>query len=82
MPAKSSTMSVPIAALRVDVNEACRLLGVSRAFLYMRVKAKQLSCVKEGRRTLFLMRELERYASEPGARPGRPVGAVSESLAR
>lgn len=53
--------------LRADVQESARLLGISRARLYLHVKSGRLKPVKDGKRTLFLYSELERFAAQSDA---------------
>jgi excisionase family DNA binding protein len=49
------------APLRVGVLEAARLIGVSRAQLYKHMKSGSIRAVKEGRHTLFTMKELRAF---------------------
>jgi excisionase family DNA binding protein len=49
------------ARLRVTVEEAAVLLGVSRSYLYTRVAAGALKVSTDARRTYVSRQELERY---------------------
>jgi excisionase family DNA binding protein len=50
-----------IEPLRVSVEEAARIIGVSRSVIYKHMKSGTLRAVKDGSRTLFTMTELRRY---------------------
>jgi excisionase family DNA binding protein len=52
-----------IEPLRVGVEEAARIIGVSRSVIYKHLKAGTLRAVKDGSRTLFTMTELRAYVS-------------------
>jgi excisionase family DNA binding protein len=54
--------------LRVEVVEAARILRMSRAQLYKRIRAGSLRTQKDGTRTYITYRELERYVEscDPG----------------
>ena len=53
-------------ALRFEVVEAARMLRMSRAQLYNRISDGTLKPQKDGSRTYFTRRELERYVSACG----------------
>jgi excisionase family DNA binding protein len=61
------------ARLRVTVEEAAVLLGVSRSYLYTRVTAGALHVSTDARRTYVSRQELERYvaACATGCAPKR-----------
>lgn len=64
MSHQPSPKATAIEPLRVGVNEAARILGISRATLYKHLKAGTLRAVKDGKRTLLTMAELRAYVSE------------------
>jgi len=80
MPAKTSTqllaVAAPVSALRVNVVEAGRIIGLCRAEVYKRVRLGLLTPVKEGSRTLFTVAELTRYcaSTDPAAPPPPSAG--------
>ena len=49
--------------LRFDVDEATRILRISRAGFYERVKRGEISPQKDGKRTFITAAELERYVA-------------------
>jgi excisionase family DNA binding protein len=57
----SNSRQIAIEPLRVSVEEAARIIGVSRSVIYKHMKAGTLRAVKDGARTLFTMTELRRY---------------------
>jgi excisionase family DNA binding protein len=57
----SNSHQMAIEALRVSVEEAARIIGVSRSVIYKHMKAGTLRAVKDGSRTLFTMTELRSY---------------------
>jgi excisionase family DNA binding protein len=60
-------MNEPIDTLpqiRFDINEAARILRLSRATLYERIRAGQLRVQKDGRRSFITAAELQRYVAE------------------
>jgi excisionase family DNA binding protein len=59
--ARSAAMAIE--PLRVGVEEAARIIGVSRSVIYKHMKAGTLRAVKDGSRTLFTMTELRAYVS-------------------
>ena len=58
--------------LRVPVEEAARLLGISRPTMFRRIQRGEITAVKDGRRTLVTTAELERYAALPSLPPSNP----------
>lgn len=58
--------------LRVPVEEAARLLGISRPTMFRRIQRGELAAIRDGRRTLVAMAELERYAALPSLPPSNP----------
>jgi hypothetical protein len=58
-------------ALRFDVGETARILRMSRAQLYKRVSGGAITPQRDGGRTYFTYRELERYVE--ACNPGGPV---------
>ena len=62
-------MSLPVENLpqiRFDITEAARILRLSRATLYERVRLGELKTQKDGRRSYITAAELERYVSSRG----------------
>jgi excisionase family DNA binding protein len=59
-----------IEPLRVGVEEASRIIGVSRSVIYKHMKAGTLRAVKDGSRTLFTMTELRAYVSRTDSTHG------------
>jgi excisionase family DNA binding protein len=57
----SISQQMTIEPLRVSVEEAARIIGVSRSVIYKHMKAGTLRAVKDGTRTLFTMTELRGY---------------------
>ena len=57
-----------IEPLRVGVEEAARIIGISRSVIYKNMKAGTLRAVKDGSRTLFTMAELRAYVSRSDSR--------------
>jgi excisionase family DNA binding protein len=58
-----SQLSDSLPPLRFDVIEAARILRMSRAAIYERIKAGALRAQKDGRRTYVSAAELTRYVS-------------------
>jgi len=62
-------MSLPsehLPQIRFDMMEAARILRISRATLYERVKAGEIRTQKEGRRSYVTATELQRYVTAKG----------------
>ena len=59
----SISQQMAIEPLRVSVEEAARIIGVSRSVIYKHMKAGTLRAVKDGARTLFTMTELRAYVA-------------------
>ena len=49
--------------LRLDIPEATRILRLSRATLYERIRAGQIKTQKDGRRSYITAEELQRYVA-------------------
>lgn len=63
-------MSLPIEQLpqmRFDITETARILRLSRATLYERVRDGKIRTQKDGRRSFVTVSELQRYISSAGA---------------
>ena len=58
--------------LRVPIEEAARLLGISRPTMFRRIQRGEITAVKDGRRTLVTAAELERYAALPSLPSSNP----------
>ena len=50
--------------LRFDIPEAARILRLSRATLYERIRAGQIATQKDGRRSYVTAEELQRYVAQ------------------
>ena len=50
--------------LRFDINEATRILRLSRATLYERIRAGLIQTQKDGRRSYITAEDLQRYVSQ------------------
>ena len=62
-------MSLPAESLpqmRFDITEAARILRMSRATLYERIRVGELKAQKDGRRSYITATELQRYISAKG----------------
>jgi len=51
----------PLPQLRFEILEAARILSLSRATLYQRIRAGQLAIHKDGRRSYVTAAEPQRY---------------------
>lgn len=51
----------PLPQLRFQITEAAKILRISRATLYERIRAGRLSTQKDGRRTFVTSEEIRRY---------------------
>jgi excisionase family DNA binding protein len=59
-----SAMSLPteqLPQMRFDITESARILRISRATLYERVREGRIRTQKDGRRSFITARELQRY---------------------
>ena len=56
------TESLP--QLRFDILEAARIIRLSRATLYERIRTGQITTQKDGRRTYVTGEELQRYVAQ------------------
>ena len=52
--------------MRFDITEAARILRMSRATLYERIRLGELKPQKDGRRSYVTATELQRYISSKG----------------
>jgi hypothetical protein len=52
--------------IRFDITEASRILRMSRASLYERIRLGELKSQKDGRRSYVTAVELQRYVSAKG----------------
>jgi excisionase family DNA binding protein len=52
-----------IPKLSANLHEAVEMTGMSRAAIYRAIKARQLTPIKLGKRTLLPVSELERFIS-------------------
>ncbi len=62
-------MSLPtehLPPLRFDIVEAARILRISRASLYLRIRAGEIRPQKDGRRSYITVSELQRYVTAKG----------------
>jgi len=56
----------PLPYLRFEIIEAARMLRMSRATLYQRIRAGHLVIQKDGRRSYITVTELHRYLGACG----------------
>lgn len=49
--------------LRFNVSESARILRISKAALYQRIREGELALQKDGRRSFITAEELQRYVS-------------------
>jgi excisionase family DNA binding protein len=54
----------PLPQLRFDISEVSRVLRISRATLYQRIRERRITTQKDGRRTFITASELQRYVNE------------------
>jgi excisionase family DNA binding protein len=59
-----STENLP--QIRFDITEASRILRVSRATLYERIRGGEIKTQKDGRRSYVTAVELQRYVTAKG----------------
>jgi excisionase family DNA binding protein len=59
-----SQQSDSLPQLRFDIPEATRILRLSRATLYERIRAGLIKTQKDGRRSYITAEELQRYVSQ------------------
>jgi hypothetical protein len=62
-------MSLPVESLpqiRFDITESSRILRMSRATLYERVRLGEIKTQKDGRRSYITAAELQRYVTAKG----------------
>jgi excisionase family DNA binding protein len=52
--------------IRFDITEAARILRMSRATLYERIRTGELKAQKDGRRSFITAVELQRYVAAKG----------------
>jgi len=52
--------------IRFDITEASRILRLSRASLYERIRLGEIRTQKDGRRSYITAAELERYVTSKG----------------
>ena len=50
--------------LRFDIPEAARILRLSRATIYERIRTGQITTQKDGRRSYVTAEELQRYVAQ------------------
>lgn len=52
--------------LRFEITEAAKILRMSRATLYERIRAGEIKAQRDGRRRYVTATELQRYVAEKG----------------
>ena len=62
--ASMSQQTDSLPQLRFDIPEATRILRLSRATLYERIRAGLIKTQKDGRRSYITAEELHRYVSQ------------------
>ena len=68
-------------ALRFEMSEAARILRMSRAQLYTRIRERSIKPQKDGARTYITRPELERYVESCNASPEHHAGPATARLA-
>jgi excisionase family DNA binding protein len=58
-----ANISESLPHLRFDITEAARILRISRATLYERIRRGVIATQKDGRRTYITLTELHRYVT-------------------
>jgi excisionase family DNA binding protein len=58
-----ATTLEPLPQLRFEITEAARILRISRATLYKRIRDGSIATQKDGRRTFITASELHRYVT-------------------
>lgn len=66
MTERVGVQAAPLAPLAVGLDDAARLVGLSRFTLRRRIRAGQLRALRVGNRYIVAVRELERFVT--GAR--------------
>lgn len=61
-----ATISENLPHLRFEITEAARILRISRATLYERIRGGLITTQKDGRRTFITAAELHRYVTPSG----------------
>ena len=61
-----ATISDTLPHLRFEITEAARILRISRATLYERIRGGLITTQKDGRRTFITAAELHRYVTPSG----------------
>jgi excisionase family DNA binding protein len=61
LEARMSTTVEPLPHLRFEIPEAARILRISRATLYERIREGLITIQKDGRRRFITAAELQRY---------------------
>jgi excisionase family DNA binding protein len=54
----------PLPQLRFEISEVARVLRISRATLYQRIRERRITTQKDGRRTFITATELQRYVND------------------
>jgi excisionase family DNA binding protein len=55
----------PLPQLRFEICELAKILRISRATLYLRIRDGRINIHKDGRRTFITAAELQRYVNSP-----------------
>jgi excisionase family DNA binding protein len=63
MEASMAIIPESLPHLRFEITEAARLLRISRATLYERIRSGVIATQKDGRRTFITAAELHRYVT-------------------
>jgi excisionase family DNA binding protein len=61
-----ATIPETLPHLRFEITEAARILRISRATLYERIRGGLINTQKDGRRTFITATELHRYVTPSG----------------
>jgi excisionase family DNA binding protein len=62
----SAVITESLPQIRFEISEAARILRLSRATLYERIRCGELKTQKDGRRSYILATELYRYINAKG----------------
>lgn len=61
-----SSLNEGLPQIRFEIPEAARILRMSRAALYSRIRDSELKVQKDGRRSYITAEELKRYVASKG----------------
>ena len=73
---------IPVSALAVSIDEACRLTNLSKPTLYSEIEAGRLRSFTQGRRRLISVRALKDWIAARERQALTPKGARPQSTKR